>query len=547
MSCIANYWRIFVPVKSTAELSAEEWLFVVPWGPNDFITSSCVRFTRWRLLVMSIFGHVCVGSFLAFNTLVDGLDVHFYSHHTGDTIQTMLLSFVFFGFSAAFIGPFVENHPPRTSLAVGTSLVATGYFLSQMAVVGRSPIVLTIGFSAFSGTGFGVVLIALTSGVQKWFPDCRGLASGLCMFGLGLGFTGFTLFYTWLLKRIGPYDPVQDITAIPHVFWSSGIGLVGVLAVCAAVVRTPPPTFEVNGQDIHCIPVSRAPRHDVIHDEFLKAGMTLVNFNLLQEPHDAMTDVRYFQQVKAMTLLQCITSLDFACLFIAFAANSIPGMLFASEVYDIAAGVFSQSSSAANHLVLQGFVANSIGRLVCPAISDLLIRVFYTNPAFARKAVFVALLTAQLVAFGFVSDRATMTFESTSVVVIVVVFCSGGGFALLPCFITDMFGVYHTATMCGLALTCWSLRSVVVGYAFHAFQVTPESLGHQFNALLILVAVGWAASLIVRTNTMDRFYVGYQLSLCGKVVVRLGGGGIHLDEGSMSVMETARERVSTVK
>ncbi|KAF0703758.1 hypothetical protein AaE_015242 [Aphanomyces astaci] len=547
MDYIANYWRLVVPVKSTAELTAEEFLFVLPWvGPHEFVSSSCIAFNRWRLLVVCVLGHACIGSFMAFNTLMEGFDVYFYGHHTGATIQVMLLSFVFFGFSAAFIGPFVETNPPRVSLATGTGLVAMGYLLSQLAVVGQSPLFLAIGFSGFSGTGFGVALIALTSGVQKWFPDYRGLASGLCMFGLGLGFSGFTLLYTWMLKRAGPYDPVTDVSAIPNVLWSTGLGLVATLCLCGCVIRTPPTTFEVNGQDIHGIPISRAPNPDVVHDEFLKVGMTLVNYNLLQDHHDTLTDVHYFQQVKAMSLLQCIASADFVLLYIGFAANAIPGMLFATEVYDIATGVFNKPSDVTNLLVFQGFLANSIGRLLCPLVSDMLIRVFYANPAFARKAVFVTLLTAQLLAFS-VAHAAT-SFDSFRLVLIVVVFCSGGGFALLPCYVTDMFGVYHTATMCGLALTCWSLRAVVVGYAFAAFRVTQESLGRQFDWLLILVAVGWVASLLVRTNSMDRFYFGYQYSVCGKVVLRIGGGpGIPIDvvEGSLAILETARDRISS--
>ncbi|RHY18912.1 hypothetical protein DYB36_010381 [Aphanomyces astaci] len=394
MDYIANYWRLVVPVKSTAELTAEEFLFVLPWvAPHEFVSSSCIAFTRWRLLVVCVLGHACIGSFMAFNTLMEGFDVYFYGHHTGATIQVMLLSFVFFGFSAAFIGPFVETNPPRVSLATGTGLVAMGYLLSQLAVVGQR--------------------------------------------------------------------------------------------------------------------------------------MTLVNYNLLQDHHDTLTDVHYFQQVKAMSLLQCIASADFVLLYIGFAANAIPGMLFATEVYDIATGVFNKPSDVTNLLVFQGFF-------------------FYANPAFARKAVFVTLLTAQLLAFS--AAHAATSFDSFRLVLIVVVFCSGGGFALLPCYVTDMFGVYHTATMCGLALTCWSLRAVVVGYAFAAFRVTQESLGRQFDWLLILVAVGWVASLLVRTNSMDRFYFGYQYSVCGKVMLRIGGGpGIPIDvvEGSLAILETARDRISS--
>ncbi|CAK4089877.1 unnamed protein product [Aphanomyces euteiches] len=482
MACVADYWKVVVPTKSTAELNAEDWLFVLPsFGSTEFVYLRTVAFTRLRLLFVSLVAHFCIGSFLAFVTLDDALDMYFYERPTGQTRTTMLLSFVVFGLSAAVSGPFIERHSPRLGTGIGTAFVGVGYVLSQLSVSFHVETLLPISFAFFCGTGFGIVLVAQVCAIQKWFPDFRGAISGLCMFSLGLGYTGVSLLYTAALHRKGPYDPVTDVSSVPHVFWATGIVVVPLLILSWTVIRTPPLNYAVNGQDIHCIPVSKGPNPDLIQDEYLKV-----------DDDGEMTDEKYFAQVKAMSLAQCIVSSDFVFLYVAFAANSLPGLIFATEVYDLATGCFGASSETTNKLVLQGFLANSIGRLVCPLVSDIFIRVFYWNPAFSRKAMFVGIMTMQLAMLALLA-RQEMTFETFRWMLCVIVFGTGGGFALLPCFVTDIFGVYHAGTMYGLAMTCWSIRAVVAGYALDTFELTRTSMASQFQWMLVLTAVGWLA------------------------------------------------------
>ncbi|CAK4297612.1 unnamed protein product [Aphanomyces euteiches] len=375
------------------------------------------------------------------------------------------------------------------------------------------------------------------SSVQKWFPDLRGSVSGLTMLAFGIGNAVFTLVYTKALNRAGAYAPVTDVSQVPNIFWTTGIVIVLILALTTLVIRTPPVTFTANGHDIHGIPVSKAPDPQVVNDEYLKVGMTFVNYSVVQGELEG-TDRSYFQHVKALSLVQCIASTDFLFLYIAFAANIIPALIFSTQLSDITTQVFGVPVT--NTGVAQGLVANSLGRLCVPLISDLLIRVFYTNPAFARKAVFGLLLTYQLLFLATV-PKETMSFETYRWLCLSFVFASGGGLALIQCFITDLFGVYHAGTMYGLVMTCWSLRAVVVGYAFASFKVTKESFKNQLEWMLILMICGWVVMLFVRTNSMDRFFYGYQYSLGGRVVFqvafhRVPSDTCDLEEESLTVL-----------
>ncbi|KAF0718408.1 Aste57867_1718 [Aphanomyces stellatus] len=515
---LLTYWKVVVPTKSTAELDAEHWLFVLTLDGLTYFPFLCFLFNRWWLLFFCVLANFSAGSVLAFNSIYDVLDVYFYGSQTKQSVKIGLQAYIWLGVAAALAGPIIERRGPRTGMALATMLISVGFVQSQLGVSTSSPTFLMIGYGVFCGAGFGVALVTTMSIVQKWFPDLRGLVSGVCMCAFGMGNTAFSFVYVKALHRGGILDPVTDCSHIPQIFWTTGLPIVVVLVLTTFVIRTPPPTYIVNGHDIHCVPKAKAVNSTLLDDEYLKVGMTLVNYDIVAHTELDGTDVHYFQQVKALSLLQCIFSTDFLFLYIAFAASIIPAQIFATELAAIGLGVFKQSLDATNHLMTQGFVSNTVGRLVVPLLSDALIRVFYANPAFARKTIFVVFLTIQVIFMAIEASANGVSYSTFRALGLTTVFASGGNLALLPCFITDMFGVYHAGTMYGLALSCWSIRAVVVGYGFANFHVTRESLGNQLQWMFVLSTVGFVTSLFIRTNSGDRFFHGYRFSI-GRTVV----------------------------
>ncbi|KAF0718409.1 Aste57867_1719 [Aphanomyces stellatus] len=521
MRSLVNYWKIVVPTKSIGEIDAERWLFVLSLDGLTYIPLNNFHFNRWWLVFFCALANFAAGSVLAFNSLYDALDVYFYGSQTKQSVTIGLQAYVWLGVAAAHSGPSIERQGPRTGMILAVVLTTVGFILSQLAISITSPTLLLIGYGFFCGAGFGIVLVTTMCVVQKWFPDLRGLVSGICMCGFGLGNTTFSLLYVKALNRGGLLEPVTDVSHVPQIFWSTGLAIVMILVLTTLVIRTPPPIYIVNGHDMHCVPKAKAVNSTLLDDEYLKVGMTLVNYEIVAQSQHDSTDVQYFQQVKALSLLQCIFSTDFLFLYIAFAASIIPAQIFSTELAAIGLGVFKQSMDATNQLMSRGFITNTLGRLVAPLLSDALIRVFYTNPAFARKIIFVALLTTQFLFMATAANATATRFSMFRVLGLITVFASGGNLALIPCFITDMFGVYHAGTMYGLALSCWSIRAVVVGYGFANFQITRESLDNQLQWMFVLLAVGFVTSLFIRTNSSDRFFHGYQYSIAGHVFCQI--------------------------
>ncbi|RHY05291.1 hypothetical protein DYB25_010222 [Aphanomyces astaci] len=88
---------------------------------------------------------------------------------------------------------------------------------------------------------------------------------------------------------------------------------------------------------------------DGVTNLFWSTGMTLVNYSAVHHELEG-TDGHYFQQVRAMTLLQCILSTDFIFLYIAFAANVIPLLVFVPQIVTLAAGMWHLPPSEVNKL-----------------------------------------------------------------------------------------------------------------------------------------------------------------------------------------------------
>ena len=97
------------------------------------------------------------------------------------------LFFVFLGSSAAVFGPWVEREGPRKAGVVAACCWGGGFFLSALGVYTHQIWLLWIGSGVIGGCGLGLGYISPVSTLIKWFPDRRGMATGLAIMGFGGG------------------------------------------------------------------------------------------------------------------------------------------------------------------------------------------------------------------------------------------------------------------------------------------------------------------------------------------------------------------------
>ncbi|CAK4103148.1 unnamed protein product, partial [Aphanomyces euteiches] len=539
MSCIWSYWRLAVPTKPAEEIEAEKWLFLVKKRHGQFSTLRSIRFNRWYLVAMAFLNLFFVGSMVSIDFLDGALNGFFLGMEEEYAITVQVLGMAVMGLSAALAGPFIERRGPRLSMAISTALVVLGWIFAELGVVFQVYPLLFIGYTAalsdilisllygrigvFVAVGYGITMIVSVATVQKWFPDLRGV-SGITVAGMGGGSLVWINIYGALMHRKSDNIFMQvsqdlDNDGLHYVFLLHG-GLALVFMLLATMVfRTPPPNYAVNGSDIHCIPLNKAPATAHVQNNYLDVGMTLVNFDAVGQNQPITTDCVYFSHVKALSLIQCIFSSDFFFLYLAFAASASPIVLFSAESPSYVFMILRATIDQTNDFVLHNNIACALGNTLGPILADAIIRIFYANPAFVRKMVFMVFLLSHSVAIAILKNNIDNinTFQWP---LYIASGSSGVGFGLIPSLLSDLFGVYNAGTMFGLILTSWSIGTLVLRVLLRESSNMALELPSHLNALLIVSIVGCVIMGLVRSSSMDRFYRGYQLTICGKIIIQ---------------------------
>ncbi|OQR95814.1 major Facilitator Superfamily (MFS) [Thraustotheca clavata] len=518
MHWLAKYWHIVVTPKTKDEIDAERWLIVWSLRGDQYNTCQCRTFYRHYILIASFIAQFVCGILFALSAVSKPFELTVFRSETPN--RDLYLSVpggLAVALAAAFVGPASERKGPRWSMAMGSLFVVIGLAIVQISLWTTAVAPLVLGAIAL-GTGFGYIMVSSVSTVQKWYPDLRGSSMGICMFGFGTGQMAWNGLFTFVQNHL-------EDAALHSIFLFVLLAAIPLLGYCIIAMRTPPATFHVNGHNMHGIPADRVAGEEHIQDDYLNFGMTLVNYTAMTKPRSDKaiegTERYYYEQVKALTLLQCIFSSDFFCLALAFAANTSIALLYveiaAPSKNELISSWYNITLKEAHSFLIHAESVGVTGRLVCPILSDILIRVLYLNPAFGRKIVFLCLLFTPVVALPILQEDVNY-YESFKGVIYVVKFCAGGGFSVIGCFLTDLYGVYNMGTMYGLILTSWSGGMLIVSLVFSGAK---EDFVGQVELMWVLAIVGFALMIFVRTDNIDRFYYGYQFSICGKVIVQI--------------------------
>jgi hypothetical protein len=233
---------------SMEEIEADRWIGFPPsivW-PNqgiDWYGHQCfqLKFSRWMLLPAALIMQMCVGTFYAWSGYNSAIDEYIYGNEVaGRAPVTFYIAVAVFGPSAAVLGPWLERSGPRMGAFFGASMYGLGQLVAALAIYLKQIWLLYIGYGVIGGCGLGISYIAPVSPIQKWFPDRRGLASGVAVCGFGAGSIAAPYVQYALIDQVG----------IVLTFVTLAIVYFAVMIVCAMVLRVPPPGFTVGGKRI---------------------------------------------------------------------------------------------------------------------------------------------------------------------------------------------------------------------------------------------------------------------------------------------------------
>jgi MFS family permease len=403
------------------------------------------------------------------------------------------LFFVFLGSSAAVFGRWLEHAGPRKAGVVAAFCWGGGFLISALGVHLHQIWLLWLGSGVIGGCGLGLGYISPVSTLIKWFPDRRGMATGMAIMGFGGGAMIGAPLADILMKHYATASSV----GVKETFLT--MGAIYFLAMLAGAFgyRVPPADWTV---------ARSVPRHRALTTEHaaLRTGMITTRHVHV----DQAWKTPQFWFLWGVLCLNVSAGIGVIGMASPMIQEVFGGRLIGLEGLSLRALNADQRAQLAT--IGAAFAAllsvfNIGGRIAWASLSDVI----------GRKrtyAIFFALGTALYASAPFAG-------RIGSVALFVVLFCViltmyGGGFATIPAYLADIFGTHFVGAIHGRLLTAWSaagiLGPVLVNYIreYQIKQGIPAAQAYNVTMYVLagLLVAGFFCNLAVRP-VADRYYM----------------------------------------
>ncbi|WP_279480725.1 OFA family MFS transporter [Aureimonas sp. SK2] len=501
-------------------------------------TVAMAGFNRWLIPPCALAIHLCIGMAYGFSvfwlplsraigvsqpvacegmTLWTALFTTTCDWRVSDLLWMYTLFFVVLGGAAAIWGGWLERAGPRKAGLVSAVCWCGGMVISALGIYLHQLWLMWLGSGVIGGIGLGLGYISPVSTLIKWFPDQRGMATGMAIMGFGGGAMIGSPLADILMRHFASPDGV----GVWQTFLVLAAGYFVFMVAGALGYRVPPENWRPAGWT----PAATGNRMIATGDVHLKDAHKTPQFWLIW-----------------VVLLTNVS----ASIGIIGVASPMLQEIFAGRLIG-AEGVsfldFTPEQRAAAAAVGAGFVGlvslfNIGGRFFWASFSDRL----------GRKTMYAVIL-----ALGLALYAALIPYSASSGLLFVFVasFCViasmyGGGFATVPAYLADVFGTKFVGAIHGRLLTAWSLAGVFGGLitgnirdAQIAAGVPREAVYQPiFFTVAALLAVGFVANLLVRPVAekyqMRQEAKGAGLSAPAGATLAPAGGDYGIGRGGVS-------------
>jgi MFS transporter, OFA family, oxalate/formate antiporter len=359
---------------------------------------------RWLMALSAVGVHICIGSVYAWSVYVKPIQEQMSWTLTDVTIAFSIAIF-FLGLSAALMGKFVEKNGPRVSAIIAASLFGLGTMGSGLAIMMESKMLLYFFYGVLGGCGLGIGYISPVSTLVKWFPDKRGMATGLAIMGFGFASAIWGPTIKVLIEAVG----------ISGTFFILGALYFVVMFASALYLEKPeegylPKKFKKKIKE---------------GKKKLKEDLALLGLN------EAVKTPRFYG-------LWLMLFINVTC------GIAIIGV--ASPLLQEVIGISTIAAAAA--VGLMG-IFNGAGRIFWASLSDYL----------TRPVVYIIFFATQAIAFYILPTVTEIVVFQ--VLLFFIMSCYGGGFASIPAYIGDIFGTKELGAIHGYILTAWAAAGLV--------------------------------------------------------------------------------------
>ncbi|GAB7535696.1 OFA family MFS transporter [Burkholderia sp. 3C] len=424
--------------------------------------------------------HLCIGQAYAFSVFNGPLTkvIGITASGPGDWTLTTLgwifsLAIVFLGLSAAFAGKWLERVGPRRTMLTAACCFGGGFIVSAIGVWTHQIWMLYLGYGVIGGIGLGLGYVSPVSTLIRWFPDRRGMATGMAIMGFG----GGAMIAAPLSVALMNHFKSATSIGVAETFVVLGIAYFISMTIGAFAIRIPP------------------------------AGWKPAGWEPPAQSTNKMITTRHVH------IDQALKTPQFYLIWLVLFLNVTAGIGILGQASVMIQESFKDTVTAAAAAGFVGLLSlfNMGGRFVWASASDWVGRkntyfiffvlgavLYYCVPRFAASgniALFV-------LAYG------------------VILSMYGGGFSTVPAYLADMFGTAFVGGIHGRLLTAWAAAGVagpvLVNY-IRAYQVghgvaKADAYTMTVHLMAILLIVGFFCNLLVRRVADHHYMTDAQLA-----------------------------------
>jgi len=352
---------------------------------------------RWGLAAAGFLMQMALGAVYAWSVFVNPLVKQFHWSKPDVTLTFTICIFVL-GVSAFFGGLWLNKKGPRVVALTGGFLYGLGLFLASFSADKLWWLYLTYGLIGGIGLGFGYIVPVAV--LVKWFPDKRGVITGLAVGGFGAGALVTAPVATKLIQSVG----------VLQTFAYMGVTCLIVTMATGLLMKNPP-------------------------DGWKPEGWSPSNIQKAQ------------RAAKDYTLGEALKTWQWWALWALLFLNVSAGISLISQESPMFQEIAKVTASVAAGMVGIVAIGNAVGRIFWASISD----------AITRRWTFVLMFLTQVGLFWMFPGIASASILTA--VSFVILMCYGGGFGTMPAFAADYFGSKNVGPIYGLMLTAWGSGS----------------------------------------------------------------------------------------
>jgi OFA family oxalate/formate antiporter-like MFS transporter len=400
------------------------------------------KFKRWGIAIAGVFLQIALGAVYAWSVFRVPLAKQFHWSISEVTL-TFTIAIMALGFASFFGGLWLKKVGPRVVAMTGGVLYGAGVFLASYSNNGLWWLYLTYG--VIGGIGLGFSYIVPISVLVKWFPDRRGLMTGIAVGGFGAGALITAPIATRLIQSVG----------VLQTFAYLGIAYMVTTVISGYFMQNPPEGWQPEG--------------------WMPGKKQQVQ-----------------KSAKDFTLGDALKTWQWWALWLLLFLNTSAGISVISQEAPMFQELVKVTAIVAAGMVGIVSIGNALGRVFWAWASDLM----------GRRTTFAVMFILQIGLFWVLPSLHSVS--SVTILAFFILMCYGGGFGTMPAFAADYFGSTNVGSIYGLILTAWGFASAFGPLLIAHLRQSSGTYASGLHVIAVVMVFSVILPLLVRPPVQSR-------------------------------------------